>query len=67
MDWKSIIADLESLPGMTRQKIAESVGLSASAIRELANRNTKQPGYDAGVRLVALHKLHVRPEQADVA
>lgn len=64
MDWKSIISELESVPGMSRQRLAEIAGLSASAIRELANGNTKQPGYDAGVRLVALHKLHVRPEVA---
>lgn len=64
MDWKSLISELESVPGINRQRLAEIAGLSASAIRELANGNTKQPGYDAGVRLVALHKLHVRPEAA---
>ena len=67
MDWKTIIAELESVPGVTRQQLAEIAGLSASAIQELANGNTKQPGYEAGVRLMAMHKIHVRPEQADAA
>lgn len=66
MDWKSLIADLQA-NGYTQPQIAEACKCVQSTVSDLANGLTKQPRFDLGLRLRALHKRVMAKAKRDAA
>lgn len=61
--WASRIRDLQS-HGLTLSDIAAKVGLSASAIGDIATGRTRSPSGSAALKLDELHQSTVRAERA---
>lgn len=55
MDWSAIVRDLQAR-GMTLAKIGEIVGLSQSAIGDLATGYHKAPRGEAAIKLDRLYR-----------
>lgn len=55
MDWPSILKDL-SARGLTQQQIAERCGVAQGTVSDLARGATKDPAFQFGQALLALHK-----------
>lgn len=66
MDWKNIITELR-LAGLSQKAIANAVGCGQATVSDLATSKSATPGYDIGVKLVALHKKHRRAIAAALA
>lgn len=68
MDFKTIIADL-TRAGLTQSQIGALSGLKQGSITDLLRGRIKEPRYNAGRRLVALHRQVMRkatpPQYAD--
>lgn len=60
INWKSVIADLESW-GWTRHGLAEHCGLRYSTLCDLANGRSNEPRGNAAVRLNDLHRAKQQP------
>lgn len=54
--WQTRIEDLQRAK-MTLAEIGAEIGLSTSAVGDLATGRTKAPGGDAAVRLYELHQM----------
>lgn len=53
-NWADRIRELQSI-GLTQREIGEMVGLSTSAISDIANGRTAEPGGTAAIKLHTLH------------
>lgn len=53
MDWKSRIEALLAA-GMTVNQVAEAMGVTANAVREILQERTKSPRADAAMALLQL-------------
>ena len=58
--WQNMICDLNILADMTFREIGSRVGLSTSAVHDIASGRTKEPGYDACNKIKRLHGLKFR-------
>ena len=54
MDWKNVIAEIQSHGKMTQPQIAEKVGCGQATISDLVNGGTKQPRWPLGDALLDL-------------
>ena len=52
--WADLIRDLQTT-GLTQREIGDSIGLSTSAVSDIANGRTGEPG---GTAAMKLHRLH---------
>jgi len=59
MNWKNIIQDLID-NGYSQKAIGETSGLSQASVSDLYVGKTKSTYYEAGVKLIALHKRVMR-------
>lgn len=59
MDFKTVISDLMGA-GLTQSQIGRLAGLKQGSITDLIRGRTQEPRYNAGRRLVALHKQVMR-------
>jgi len=59
MDFKKLISDL-TVAGFKQAKIAQDVGCSQANVSDISVGKVRQPNYALGVRLIALHKKHMR-------
>lgn len=56
MDWTKLLTDLKAA-GMTQVQIAAECGVTQTSVSELFRGEIKNPSYDFGARLTALHTL----------
>ena len=54
MHWPTIISELKAA-GFSQSQVAERCGVAQATISDLARIEGRQPAYDLGVKLVALH------------
>lgn len=54
MDWKNIIAEIQSHGKLTQPQIATKCGCGQATVSDLAKGNTEQPRHSLGVALLAL-------------
>jgi transcriptional regulator with XRE-family HTH domain len=59
MNWKNIIDDLLQR-GFTLISIADAIGLTSSAVWQLKNNSGQQPRWEAGDKLLTLHRRVMR-------
>ena len=59
MNWKSLIQDLRDR-GYTYQQIADNVAMSRGAVHDLHTGRVNSVLYEAGARIVELHKKAAR-------
>jgi transcriptional regulator with XRE-family HTH domain len=59
MNWKIIINDLLQR-GFTLISIADAVGVTSSAVWQLKNNSGQQPRWEAGDKLLTLHRRAMR-------
>ena len=63
MHWPTIISDLKAA-GLSQSQVAEKCGVAQATISDLEGR---QPAYDLGAKLVALHAESCGPKQQQAA
>lgn len=61
--WNKLITDLES-SGMTQEEIGNAVGVTQGAISQIKNIESREPSYNVGVKLIALHRRTLRNAKA---
>jgi transcriptional regulator with XRE-family HTH domain len=57
MDWKKCITDLQAA-GLSIDQIADGIGVSGNAVREVVAGRTKAPRADAAIKLLGLCTTH---------
>ena len=62
MNWPELLQDLRDT-SMTQAQIADLVGVTQSAISDLARGLTTKPSYELADKLRALHKRVMRSKQ----
>jgi predicted transcriptional regulator len=63
MDWKKLVVELMEA-GVTQTQIAEECGVAQATVSDLS-RVTRQPSFDFGTKLIALHRrLVAEPAKA---
>ena len=65
--WKDMILFLNDAADMTFREIGERVGLSTSAVHDIASGRTKEPGYDACNKIKRLHGIKSRKINGEAA
>lgn len=58
MDWKKLIRELMAA-GVKQAEIAEKCGVSQGTVSDLLRLDDREPRFDFGTRLVALHRERV--------
>lgn len=66
MHWPTIISELKAA-GVTQSQVAEKCGVAQATISDLARIEGRQPAYDLGTKLVALHAEVCAPKQPSSA
>mgnify|MGYP000858788168 FL=1 len=66
MHWPTIISDLKAA-GLSQSQVAEKCGVAQATISDLARIEGRQPAYDLGAKLVALHAESCGPKQQQAA
>lgn len=66
MHWPTIISDLKAA-GLSQSQVAEKCGVAQATISDLARIKDRQPAYDLGAKLVALHSEVCGPKQQAAA
>ena len=66
MLWTQLIRELREA-GLTQEDIAASIGVSQPSVSDLANGKTKNPSFEVGDKLRALHKRISRKALAKAA
>jgi predicted XRE-type DNA-binding protein len=59
VDWTNLLRELTAT-GFTQKQIAERCGVAQSTISDLQRGASKEPSYQLGARLVAMHAEQVR-------
>lgn len=59
MDFKTVLQQIADA-GMTQAEIAQKCGCKQASISDLSTGKTKQPNYQLGSSIVALHKKVMR-------
>ncbi|APW37629.1 hypothetical protein RD110_10870 [Rhodoferax koreense] len=54
MEWKNVIAQIQTVRGLTQPQIAAKAGCAQATISDLARGKTTEPRHSLGVRLLAL-------------
>lgn len=63
--WKDMILELNNDADMTFREIGERVGLSTSAVHDIASGRTQEPRYDVCNKIKRLHGIKFRkPREA---
>lgn len=60
MQWKNVIAEIQSTRGLTQPQIAEAAGCAQATISDLATGKTAEPRFSLGQALLALRKKPTR-------
>lgn len=58
-NWKKLIRELRAAQNgrhMTKQAIADALGVHVNTLREIEQGRTSQPRYELGVKLIELHR-----------
>lgn len=63
MDWKTLISELAAA-GVTQIEIGKEIGLSQPAISDLARGRTTRIEWQAGEKLIALHRERCTKREA---
>jgi predicted transcriptional regulator len=63
MNFQQLVTDLNEA-GMSEADIGSSIGLSQAQVHRLKTGESKQPKWESGQKLVALHKSRLKPKKS---